>query len=190
MKELLTLIPLLFTAIGIFFGALQYARTQQEEFRKRYWDVQFKLYSEAAESSAAIANGRALADVEKERRRFWQLYWGPLSAIEHPEVEIAMKRFGTVLAECEAGHRDSCPSPSPGTTRTPLRSASYNLAHCIRASLAKTWRPVDIGDKNYCENLTSVPVVPPWWRRLLGSRGQSADDVVDGEGEIGERGRA
>ncbi|MGH7391506.1 MAG: hypothetical protein ACREM3_18905 [Candidatus Rokuibacteriota bacterium] len=169
MRELLTIIPLLFTAIGIFLGVIQYGRTQQEEFRKRYWDVQFTLYSEATEAAAAIANARQLSDVEKERRRFWQLYWGVLSAIEHPEVEAAMKRFGTVLAECEGGRKDSCPSPLPGAARSPLRSASYNLAHCVRASLARTWRPVDIGDANYCESMTTPPAPPPpWWRRLLG----------------------
>ena len=62
MKQLLIVIPLLFTAAGILLGVLQYARAQQEEFRKRYWDVQFKLYSEA--TAAAIANARRLTDVD------------------------------------------------------------------------------------------------------------------------------
>jgi hypothetical protein len=168
MKGMLTLIPLLLTAISIFFGATQYAWTQQQEFRKRYWDAQYTLYTDAAASAAAIANAAKLEDVEKERRRFWQLYWGPLSAIEHPEVEAAMYRYGTVLAACEAGTKDSCPSPSPGTSITPLRSASYNLAHCIRASLATTWRPVDIGDVDRCQNKITPPAASPWWRRWLG----------------------
>jgi hypothetical protein len=169
MKQLLTLIPLLLTAIGIVFGVLQYARTQQEEFRKRYWEVQFKLYGEATESAAAIANARRLADVEKERRRFWQLYWGPLSAIEHREVESAMARFGAVLSKCEAGDARSCPSPLPGTTHTELRLASYYLAHCTRTSLAKTWHPVDIGDLNDNQCGTTSGPARPWWRLLPGS---------------------
>ena len=168
MKGMLTVIPLLLTALSIFFGATQYARTQQQEFRKRYWEAQFTLYTDAAASAAAIANARDLAAVDAERKRFWQLYWGPLSAIEHPEVEAAMKRFGTVLAACEDGQKGSCPSPSPGTAFSPLRSASYNLAHCIRASLATTWRPVDIGGEARCEETVKGPPPPPWWREWLG----------------------
>jgi hypothetical protein len=168
MKGMLTVIPLLLTALSIFFGATQYARTQQQEFRKRYWDAQFVLYTDAAAAAAAIANARRLEDVETERRRFWQLYWGPLSAIEHPEVEAAMKRYGTELAACEAGKKESCPSASPGTVQTPLRRASYNLAHCIRASLATTWRPVDIGGTTHCQDKGPTPPPPPWWREWLG----------------------
>jgi hypothetical protein len=168
MKGMLTVIPLLLTALSIVFGATQYARTQQQEFRKRYWEAQFTLYTDAAASAAAIANARNLEAVEMERRRFWQLYWGPLSAIEHPEVEAAMKRYGTELAACEAGKRESCPSPLPGTALTPLRSASYNLAHCIRASLATTWRPVDIGGANRCQDRDKSPPPSPWWREWFG----------------------
>jgi hypothetical protein len=169
MKGMLTYIPLLLTALSIFFGATQYARTQQQEFRKRYWEAQFTLYTDAAASAAAIATARNLEDVDKERKRFWQLYWGPLSAIEHPEVESAMARYGAVLAECEGGKKESCPSPGPGATRTPLRDASINLAHCIRASLATTWHPVDIGDvTTRCQEQRRSTPPPPWWRSWLG----------------------
>ena len=122
MKGMLTYIPLLLTALSIFFGATQYARTQQQEFRKRYWEAQFTLYTDAAASAAAIATARNLEDVDKERKRFWQLYWGPLSAIEHPEVESAMARYGAVLAECEGGKKAH--AHRRGQARRALRSGT------------------------------------------------------------------
>lgn len=168
MTKALTVIPLLLTALSIFFGATQYARTQQQEFRKRYWEAQFTLYTQAAEAAASIANAGKLEEVDAERKKFWRLYWGPLSAIEHPEVEDAMKRYGQVLGACEEDRKRSCFTPFPGTAHTELREASYNLAHCIRASLAMTWRPVDIGGKSHCKEARTSPPPPPWWRQWLG----------------------
>ncbi len=147
--RLLGFVPLLVTVGGILIGLLQYRETKRAEFRQRYWEAQLALYEDATGAAAAIATARSLESVAGERARFWQLYWGPLSMIEHPEVEQAMVAFGRVLGECE---RDvsGCAADGPGNSITPLRQKAYELAHCVRVSLHHTWHPVDIGDVTRC----------------------------------------
>jgi hypothetical protein len=69
--------------------------------------------------------------------------------IEHPEVERAMIAFGKALGACERGG-DACVVRAPGDSVTPLRQKAYELAHCVRASLHRTWHPVDVGEVTRC----------------------------------------
>jgi hypothetical protein len=148
-SRLLGYLPLLIAVGGILVGVWQYRETKRAEFRQRFWEAQLALYQDATEAAAAIANARDLDAVADARTRFWQLYWGPLSMIEHPEVERAMIAFGAALGECERGG-GACAGGAPGDSITPLRQKAYDLAHCVRASLHRTWHPVDIGDVTRC----------------------------------------
>lgn len=140
--------PLATLAAGLFATALgfrQYSRTKREEFRQRFWDQQHVLYSRASDTAATIALASDLHSVEAERIKFWRLYWGPLSMVEHQSVESAMKNFGTILGEIESGDRPITKSQR-GDEPNDIRLAAYDLAHAMRDSLAKTWQPIDLAD--------------------------------------------
>ena len=106
--------------------------TRNEELKKTYWQEQKSIYIEGSRYAGLIANAKTLHEVDQEVKRFFSLYWGPMSLLEHVEVEKAMVAFGQeVTAWQETKHK-----PAEITKR------SYQLAHCMKQSLAKTWRPV------------------------------------------------
>jgi hypothetical protein len=125
-------------AVAFCAGLLQYISTNNSEFRKAVWKEQYALYQEASSSAAAIAVANKLDDVQEDRAKYWKLYWGRLSILEHPEVKQAMIAYGAQLREVEAGK-------APPKT---LEQLSYRLARACRESLRKTWNPADLGDVN------------------------------------------
>jgi hypothetical protein len=136
--------PAAAAVIAVVAAAWQYRNSKREEFRKRFWEEQYALYSKAVNAAAAIAVGSDLDSTDRAREEFWRLYWGALSMIEDPEVEGAMINFGRTLSECEAAERLAERAAS-GDTPTELRVAAYKLAHSMRESLSRTWQPVDLG---------------------------------------------
>jgi hypothetical protein len=110
---------------------------KKQELRKRYWEEQISTYRDGCEMASKIAIANKIGDVSSERKRFWQLYWGLMALVEHPEVEHAMTDFGGLLLQWEEH-----PSEKPES----ITNSSSKLAHCFRKSLQKTWSPVDLGD--------------------------------------------
>jgi hypothetical protein len=104
--KIVTSIVAIATIIG---GAVEYYTTyrhQREiehqanvrESQKAFLDHQLSLYFEATSAASTIATSKAGSqEREKAETRFWQLYWGELSAVENGEVESAMVDFGNVL---------------------------------------------------------------------------------------------
>ena len=87
--------------------------------------LRLQLYAEAAQAAARIAtatSGQAVVDAEK---RFWELYWGPLSMVEDRLVEGAMVAFGDELSAWEDRE-----GPPPDH----LRSLCFALAKALRTS--------------------------------------------------------
>jgi hypothetical protein len=146
--NLAPIITLIVAAIPVTVGLTQYYITRQTEFRKRFWEEQVALYREATDAAAEIAMSADLAAATDARKRFWKLYWGKLSMIEHKEVERAMITFGTTLSDCEKGNKTTCFGPIEGEPPTDLRARAYQLAHCARYSLAVTWNPASIDDSH------------------------------------------
>ena len=146
--NLAPIITLIVAAIPVTVGLTQYYITRQTEFRKRFWEEQVALYREATDAAAEIAMSADLTSATDARKRFWKLYWGKLSMIEHKEVERAMITFGTTLSDCEKGNKTTCFGPIEGEPPTDLRARAYQLAHCARYSLAVTWNPASIDDSH------------------------------------------
>ena len=140
------LLTLIVAAIPVTVGLTQYYITRQTEFRKRFWEEQVSLYRDATDAAAEIAMAADLPSAGDARKRFWKLYWGKLSMIEHKEVERAMIAFGSTLSECEKGKTTTCFGVAEGAEPTALRKRAYELAHCARYSLAMTWNPASIDD--------------------------------------------
>jgi hypothetical protein len=141
----MTSISLLLTAFGLLAGVWQYRHTNSQQYKKEIWSAQKKLYERAIAAASEIANGKSLESVAEPRKKFWKLYWGNLALLESPNVSTAMVKFGEILGDCEKSNDKACFRPVPGNLRTILQVAALDLAHCARASLQKTWHPVDIG---------------------------------------------
>lgn len=147
--NLAPLITLIVAAIPVTVGLTQYYITRQTEFRKRFWEEQIGLYRDATDAAAEIAMAPDLTAAGPARQKFWKLYWGKLSMIEHKEVERAMMSFGEALSRCEKDKNEdetTCFGVVEGATPTVLRSRAYKLAHCARYSLTMTWNPAEIDD--------------------------------------------
>jgi hypothetical protein len=146
----LKLLSAIIATSAFVFGIVQYTATRREQFRREFWDQQFALYQEAAGAAAEIAMAPHVDSVKAARQKFWVLYWGKLSMVEHLEVELAMVAFGKKLSACEAGLDTTCFSRFPGKERTELRELAFQLAHCAQLSLSKTWRPVELMANRGC----------------------------------------
>ena len=103
-----------------------------EELKKAYWQEQKNTYAQGSLYAGLIAGASSLNQVANEARQFFGLYWGPMSLLEHSEVESSMIAFGTALKKWQA----------TGKKPKGIEDLSYQLAHCMKQSLAKTWRPV------------------------------------------------
>lgn len=121
-------------AFGV--GVLQYVVNNNNEFRKAFWKEQYTLYGEVCEHAAAISVAGGIDGAGESRVRFWKLYYGRLSILEHPEVKQAMMDYGSQLRKVEKGEAST----------ESLQPWSYRLARACRESLRKTWNPADLGD--------------------------------------------
>jgi hypothetical protein len=126
---LLKVVALLGSALAIY----GYFDKKETEFRRPFWDEQLKLYFEATDTAAKIANlppapaGAAPAGDERDTAigRFWQLYYGSLRVVEDTTTSRAMEAFGTCL-------RDKC-------SQTTLKDLSLDLADACKKSVGETW---------------------------------------------------
>ncbi len=100
-EKILKIVAPTIAVLTLAWGVLQYRSTTNNEFRKRFWEEQFKLYQAITNEAAAIASANRPQDVEKERKRFWILYWGKVPMIEHPEVKEALEEFAKTLKKIE-----------------------------------------------------------------------------------------
>ena len=144
-ENLRILIPALVTLLTLCYGIYQYGNSKQQEFRKKFWEEHYKLYTEAVDAAATIAMASDLESVKESREIFWRLYWGRLSMVEHRLVEGAMKAYGDVLRDYEQKGQLP-PEDTIKQEPTDLQLAAYELAHAMRKSLAMTWRPVKLGE--------------------------------------------
>jgi hypothetical protein len=99
---------------------------QAIEAAKPFLEIRQKRYMEAVEVAAVLASPELhrTDEIEKARKRFWELYWAELSIVEDAMVESAMVKLGESLASEDA---------------TQVKQASYDLAHAVRDSLASSW---------------------------------------------------
>jgi hypothetical protein len=103
------------------------AEKQQIEAAKPFLQLRQKRYEEAVRTSGVLANpsNHTPEELKAAEKRFWELYWSELSLVESQEVETAMVELGKSIT-----------GKAPLTER---QTASYNLAHDVRASLLSSW---------------------------------------------------
>jgi hypothetical protein len=162
LENKIKIISVLIAILTITAGIIQYRITNNENFRKAFWEKRYELYTNVISIASEIANSNSLEESKNYRKEFWKLYWGNLSLIEDVTIERAMVKYGKLLAACEEGTipegscfqglNDSTKLGMSYVNRPGLRKLSFDLAHCARESLKNTWDPVGIEslEENKC----------------------------------------
>jgi hypothetical protein len=136
-KDIATIIGAVISTIGaitgFLIGFLQFNKTKRDELKKRYWEEQILIYKETCDVIGAIASAEKIAEVETERKRFRQLFWGTMCLVENKEVAKAMVDYGNQLDLWESGEKKS----------PLLKDLAVTIAHKCRESLDETWNPAN-----------------------------------------------
>ena len=121
-------------ALVVFInGVVQYRNSQEDDFRRTYWQIRYDNYKNLVASTSAVANAPDSLSHAEAGRVFWQNYWGEIVMVEDHHVYGAMRDFGQALDR--AVYPDSLET---------LRMKSYHVGQACRRSLEETWSPVPI----------------------------------------------
>ncbi len=157
--------------MGLVWTVYSYLDTRALEAKKPFLEFQFKLYEEAVAVTGRLATAQCLTGDEKcigeyadDCDRFEELYWGGLAVVEDELVEKAMVAFRNEfkLVSPDICKPDSLSAVATSGERKNLKSVSLSLAHCVNASLHRSWQVDLLPDR--CAY--SKPVAG--WRRLFG----------------------
>ena len=148
-NRLLPVITGLLAVAGFWFGIIQYLHAEKEslahqqneflrEIAKPMWDKRIAIFIEATETTATIATvkDRNSEKFVKAEARFWELYWGPMAAVEgvaefkkeSAGIETAMVNFGDELKKKD------------NASANKLQRLSLSLAHEVRTAIAPTFK--------------------------------------------------
>ncbi len=154
------------TVAGILIGIWQFNKGQESLQTKELEQRQFELkkmqignqfeaiakfkelqsikYTEATETISNIiyTDNYQSDDFKKNLKRFWQLYWVELSAVEDGDVESAMVKLGKHIELLETKKFENVTE----TEREKLFSLGYSVAQSIKNS-SKTWELPEGFDK-------------------------------------------
>ncbi len=154
------------TVAGILIGIWQFNKGQESLQTKELEQRQFELkkmqignqfeaiakfkelqsikYTEATETISNIiyTDNYQSDDFKKNLKRFWQLYWVELSAVEDGDVESAMVKLGKHIELLETKKFENVTE----TERDKLFSLGYSVAQSIKNS-SKTWELPEGFDK-------------------------------------------
>ena len=96
------------------------ARSWEIEVSKPFLEMKLKWCTEAVEVASKIAN--STNDVDSDKTRFWQLYWGVMGMVEEDKVRPAMIEFGRgIKADSE------------------LKQKAISIAHACRYEMKAIW---------------------------------------------------
>lgn len=108
------------------------AEQTAKEYRKGFFDNQFKLYSEACDATSILATEKiGSADYIQARKNFYRLFWGKLSIVEDKTVEAKMVEYERLLKSYE--------NESNKVTQFDLQQASLKLAHTASKNTVNIW---------------------------------------------------
>lgn len=114
-------------------GVIQYRNSQEDDFRRTYWQTRYDNYKALVASTSAVINAPDSASLAEAERIFWQNYWGEIVMVEDHHVYGAMRDFGQALDR--AVYPDSLEA---------LRIKSFHVGQACRRSLEETWAPVSL----------------------------------------------
>lgn len=118
-------------AVGTYYyQSTKDIETRTFEAKKPFFEKQTARYVDAMETVSRIA--KSTTPSQGDLSHFWQLYWGPLAAVEGIHVDNVMVIFGKRLGD------------NPPARKECLTRISLLLAHCVKQSWSDTWHvPLD-----------------------------------------------
>ena len=108
----------------------------QVEAIAKFKEIQSVKYKEATETISNIiyAENYKSNEFKENLKRFWQLYWVELSAVEDGQVESAMKSLGDLIKKLEKRNFNDITTKE----KNELHRLGYSVAQAIKKS-SKTW---------------------------------------------------
>ena len=79
------------------FALWKYADSKTKEYQQPLYDAQVGYYFEVVELAARLTTSLEMPQWERDKSRFWELYYGPMILVEDQDVETAMMTFGKCL---------------------------------------------------------------------------------------------
>lgn len=110
--------------------------SQKFEAISKFKEIQLTKYMEAAETVSSLVHTEEYqsAEFKKGLKRFWQLYWVELSAVEDGDVEGRMKELGDYIRTL--GNRGF--ESITDSEKKDLQDLGYEVAQAIKVSY-KNW---------------------------------------------------
>lgn len=118
----------LFAAI---FAVWKYSDTRTKEYQKPLWEAQTRLYFEVTSIAARLTNEFDLNNWERDKKRFYELYWGQMILVEDEDVEKAMVEFGKRLYDFD----QLTNTEEMQKSMKNLRVYAHKLSYACRASI-------------------------------------------------------
>lgn len=141
------IISSLITAAGILIGVWQFnlaqKNMQQKELEQRQFeaiakfkDMQLVKYTEATGiiSNIIHTDNYQSDEFKKNLKKFWQLYWVELSAVESAKVEAEMVKLGNYIGVLEKKNFEGVSEEE----KKKLYSLGYDVAQAIKES-SRNW---------------------------------------------------
>jgi hypothetical protein len=102
----------------------------------KFKEIQSAKYREATEiiSNIIYTENYQSPEFKKYLKRFWQLYWVELSAVEDENAESAMVSLGDYIKELQMKNFN----PINSSEKAKLFNLGYNVAQAIKVS-SKNW---------------------------------------------------
>ncbi len=123
----LKIIGIVVTVASLLFAVAQFTWNQSVEAAKPYLEKKLKWCEEVVETTSVIATSDP-ATTDKQKQRFWQMYWGVMGMVENKNIVDAMVGFGDAL--------------NTQKLQRELSRASLALAHACRQEMADSWSPI------------------------------------------------
>lgn len=129
--NLAVIIPWVLAFATILVGVWKFTAEQGQANKRPFLEKQLELGFQATDTAAKLAITTDVEEWKKARHTFWLLYWGSLSIVEDPKVELAMFELGKLVP--------TTGEPVPSLPMSSLEQYSYQLAHAVRGLLLKSW---------------------------------------------------
>jgi len=117
--------------VAAIYAVWQYSDTKTKEYQSPIWDVQIKTYAELSRIVSRLTNEFDTLEWEKDKRRFYELYWGEMILVEDSEVEKAMVEFGNRLYDFDQLKETKQMQES----MIELRKYAHNVSYALRDSI-------------------------------------------------------
>ena len=132
-----TLVPWVLTLATIGIGIWQYVDKTAQANREPFLREQLRFAVETSEVVGRLATTTDADQWEKDRLRFWAIYYGPLAIFENNRVEADMVEAGKIVPRPG--------SPVPPLPYNVLQANALHLDHEFRKLILEAWR-VDMAD--------------------------------------------